>query len=76
MLSAVCQFEREMIVQRVRAGLSAAKERGVRLGRPPKLQDRVGDVMRLKKSGLGIRAIARKLAMPPSSVCKILNTKA
>lgn len=30
-LSAVCQFEREMIVQRDRAGLNAAKERGVKL---------------------------------------------
>lgn len=75
-LSAVCQFEREMIVQRVRAGLDAAKQRGVVLGRPATLKDRAGDVMRLKKTGLGVRAIARKLEMAPSSVFKVMNTKA
>lgn len=72
-LSAVCQFEREMIVQRVRSGLIAAKARGVRLGRPATLKDRAGDVKRLKKSGLGIRAISRQLGMPPSSVHKIIK---
>lgn len=74
-LSAVCVFEREMIVQRVNAGLQAAKARGVRLGRPPTLNDRTAEVLRLKKARMGIRAIARELAMPPSSVFKILNPK-
>ena len=64
-----------MIVQRVRAGLDAAKQRGVVLGRPATLKDRADDVVRLKKSGLGIRAIGRQLRMPPSSVFKILEAK-
>ena len=35
-LAAVAQFEHSLILERARAGLEAAKERGVRLGPPPK----------------------------------------
>jgi DNA invertase Pin-like site-specific DNA recombinase len=34
--AAVAQFERELIIERVRAGIVAAKQRGTRLGRPRK----------------------------------------
>jgi DNA invertase Pin-like site-specific DNA recombinase len=34
-LAAVAQFERELIVERIRAGVAAARARGVKLGRPP-----------------------------------------
>lgn len=36
-LAALAEFERELIRDRTKAGLQAAKLRGVRLGRPPKL---------------------------------------
>ena len=35
--AALAEFERELISERTRAGLNAARRRGVRLGRPPKL---------------------------------------
>lgn len=35
-LAAVAQFEHSLILERARAGLEAAKQRGVRLGPPPK----------------------------------------
>jgi len=73
MLMAVAEFERSLIRERVHSGLRAARARGVRLGRPATLRDRIDDVRKLKKSGLGIRAIARQLNMPPSSVCKVLS---
>ena len=72
-LMAVAEFERGIIRERVNAGLSAAKERGVRLGRPPTLKARAAGVEKLRRSGLGVREIARRLKMPPSSVHKILS---
>jgi DNA invertase Pin-like site-specific DNA recombinase len=70
-IMAMAEFERSLIRERVRAGLAAARERGVKLGRRPILFSRIQDVKRLRRSGLGIRAIGRKLGMPPSSVCKV-----
>lgn len=74
-LSAVCQFEREMIVQRVRAGLNAAKERGVKLGRPESEHKRSQEVLDLKAKGMGIREISRELDMAVSSVHSIVAGK-
>ncbi len=74
-LMAVAEFERGIIKERVNAGLKAARARGVRLGRPQTLQGRTADVMKLRESGLGVRAIARELAMPVSSVHSILHAK-
>lgn len=72
-LMAVAEFERGIIRERVNSGLAAAKARGVRLGRPVTLEGRTAEVAKLKKSGMGVRAIARQLKMPPSSVHKVLQ---
>jgi DNA invertase Pin-like site-specific DNA recombinase len=72
-LMAVAEFERGIIRERVNAGLSAAKARGVRLGRPPTLARKSAQVMKLKKEGLGIRAIGRQLNMPVSSVHSVIK---
>ena len=74
-LKAVCEFERNLIRDRVNAGLAAARERGVKLGRPATLDQRAGEVMVLKKRGLGLRAIGRNLGLAPSSVHSILKRK-
>ena len=37
MMGALAEFERELIGERTRAGMSAARRAGIRLGRPPKL---------------------------------------
>lgn len=39
MMGALAEFERALISERTRAGMAAARTRGVRLGRPPKLND-------------------------------------
>jgi putative DNA-invertase from lambdoid prophage Rac len=75
MLKAFCEFERTLIVERVNSGLAAARERGVKLGRPATLDKRAGEVIALKKQGKGIRAIARELRMAPSSVHSVLAGK-
>jgi DNA invertase Pin-like site-specific DNA recombinase len=73
-LKAVCEFERNLIRDRVNVGIAAARMRGVRLGRPATLGKRAGEVMALKKRGLGVRAIARELSMPVSSVHSVLKS--
>jgi len=35
MLATLAEYERELIVERVNAGIAAARERGTRFGRPP-----------------------------------------
>lgn len=72
-LMAVAEFERGIIRERVKAGVAAARARGVKLGRPPRLKARAPEVMALKKQGLGIRAISRSLKMPVSSVHSLVE---
>lgn len=72
-LMAVAEFERGIIRERVNAGLAAAKERGVQLGRPKTLDGRAPEIMRLKRAGHGVRAIARQLSMPVSSVFSVIR---
>ena len=73
---AVAEFERGIIKERVNAGISAAKARGVKFGRPATLKGRANEVGKLKAQGLGVRAIARQLKMPPSSLYKTLQMAA
>jgi DNA invertase Pin-like site-specific DNA recombinase len=75
-LMAVAEFERGIIRERVNAGIAAAKMRGVKFGRPATLNGRVADVHKFRAQGLGVRAIARELKMPPSSVYKALGMAA
>ena len=74
-LMAVAEFERGIIRERVNAGIAAAKERGVRLGRPGTLAKRANEIIELKKRGLGLRAISRELGMAVSSVHAVLSSK-
>jgi DNA invertase Pin-like site-specific DNA recombinase len=73
-LKAVCEFERNLIRDRVNIGLAAARARGVRLGRPTTLDKRADEVLALKTRGMGLRAISRELGMAVSSVHSVLAT--
>lgn len=72
-LMAVAEFERGIIRERVTAGVTAARGRGVRFGRPRTLDDRVREVMTLRGKGQSIRAISRNLNLAVSSVHSILK---
>ena len=74
-LKAVCEFERNLIRDRVNAGLAAARAKGVKLGRPKSAHKRAKEVLDLKARGLGIRAISRQLGMPLSSVHSVVAGK-
>jgi DNA invertase Pin-like site-specific DNA recombinase len=72
-LKAVCEFERNLIRERVNSGLAAAQAKGVRLGRPSTLNKRRDEVQKLREQGKGIREISRELKMPVASVFKVLK---
>jgi DNA invertase Pin-like site-specific DNA recombinase len=59
-VAAVATLERDLIRERVRAGLRNARAKGKKLGRPPVMVDAV-EIAALRASGLSWRAIARKL---------------
>jgi len=71
-ISAVAQLERDIIAERVKAGLRRAKENGKRLGRPSvKLNS--GELEKLRRRGLSIREIAQKLEVSKSTVGRLLK---
>lgn len=72
MLGAFAQFERELIRERVMAGLSCAKVKGRILGRPKRYID-IEEMNRLKKQGLGIKKIAKALNLSVGLVHKTLR---
>jgi DNA invertase Pin-like site-specific DNA recombinase len=72
-LMAVAEFERAIIKERVNAGIAAARNRGVRLGRPSTLNKRRDEVLEMKAKGMGVRGIARELKMPVASVFKLMK---
>ena len=62
MTAIFAQLERQLISQRTREALSAARNRGVRLGRPPAVSDAAAEiVLTLGRAGWSSRAIARHL---------------
>jgi DNA invertase Pin-like site-specific DNA recombinase len=72
-LGAVAEFERELIAERVRAGLSAARARGIRLGRPRLAWARKSQVLELANRGVKGVAISQTLKVPYSTVTEILR---
>lgn len=72
-LAAVAEFERSVIRERINAGLAAARERGVKLGRPRTLDRYITAVTTLRRKGTSGRKIARKLNIPMGSVFAILK---
>lgn len=58
--ASIAEFERELIRDRVRSGIAAARARGKRLGRPEVALDRAR-IAQLRASGASWRAISREL---------------
>jgi DNA invertase Pin-like site-specific DNA recombinase len=56
----IAEFERELIRERVRSGLAAARARGKRLGRPRRSID-IGRIAEMRTQGCSWRAISREL---------------
>ncbi len=75
-LGSIAEFERDLIRERVSAGMAAAKKRGVPLGRPAVLDaKRITRARRLRDSGHSIRAIAAKLGVGSSTVQRVTKSR-
>jgi DNA invertase Pin-like site-specific DNA recombinase len=70
----VAQLERDLIRERVRAGLRNAKLKGKTLGRPPLTLDR-NRIARLRASGASIREISAQLEISTATVHKALQQR-
>ena len=72
-LAAIGEFELDLIRERTRAGVEAARRRGVRFGRPRLLDDQQrGRIRRLRASGGSFRRIAKTLGVSKSLIAKEL----
>ena len=72
LLAAIAQFERERIVERVKAGMARAKAQGKRFGRPER---HIPEVVLAPVRGLSIRQAAAKLGVAPSTAHRWLFEK-
>jgi DNA invertase Pin-like site-specific DNA recombinase len=74
LLGAFAEFEKEIIRERVKAGVAHARAKGKRLGRRPLIDKKLlGTVRDMKGSGMSIRGISRELGVSKSLVHKSLQ---
>ena len=77
MLAVFAEFERDILRDRVRAGIAQARLAGKHLGRPPAVRDRHRrEVRRLFKTGMSKRRIAAELGISRTSVRRFLEPAA
>ncbi len=72
-IGAVAEFERDIIKERVKAGLANARRKGKRLGRPPIPPVVFEQARRLRSQGLSYREIGRRLDLNESTIRKRLK---
>ena len=69
------EFERGILQERVRAGLEAARARGMRLGRPPTDPKRIRAAHALMKQGQSLRLAAKSTGLAASTLSRVLKNR-
>ena len=76
-LTAVSEFERDLIVERINAGLDRARAEGTTLGRKPGLVKKTATkrvaILQLRAEGVSLRKIAAEVGLAKGTVMKVLN---
>lgn len=72
LLSVFAEFERDLLKERVRAGLEQAKRQGKKLGRPRTAMSKSREIRKLYHEKLSKSEIARRLGIDRRSVGRVL----
>jgi DNA invertase Pin-like site-specific DNA recombinase len=72
LLAVFAAFEREILQERVRAGLAHARQNGKRLGRPATAAIHTAEIRKLHRGGVSKSEIARQLNIGRTSIRRIL----
>lgn len=75
LLAVFAEFEREILRERVRAGLAHARQNGQRLGRPLTAALHADEVRKLYRAGRSKSEIARRLQIGRTSVRRMLKVR-
>lgn len=75
MLSALSEFEKELIKERTRAGLANARRKGIKLGRrtSDKRVLHADKVVQMRAAGMSISAIAAAVGIPTTTVFRMVG---
>lgn len=74
-ISAVAEFERDLLLERTHSGIARAKAAGKRFDRPPKLsEEQKKTVLQLIEGGTSISAIARKFNTTRQTILRVKAT--
>ena len=73
LLAVFAAFEREILQERVRAGLAHARQNGKRLGRPAIAAHHTAEIGKLHRAGVSKSEIARRVKIGRTSVRRILG---
>lgn len=71
-IASFAEFERELIIERVKLGMDRARSKGTVLGRKKNIEVET-QIIEHKKMGKGIRLIAREVGISPPGVIKVLK---
>ena len=71
-ISAVAEFEKDLLIERTYSGLASARTAGKRVGRPPALnQEQRQAALGLLRAGASISAIAREFSTSRQTIMRL-----
>src|ERR1700730_13028030 len=73
LLSVFAEFEREILRERIRAGIIEARRKGTKLGRPITAAKKAAQIRKLHRAGVSKAEIARRLEIARTSVRRIIS---
>ena len=73
MLGIFAEFERDVLRERVKAGMEHARAKGKVLGRPTTARDKANEIQQLLAEGLNKKEIANRLGVGRASIYRVLE---